>query len=353
MRRARLLALLLAGACTPEQRSCGGASGDYTPPPVNRADEPHLRNVRMLTKGSGENAEAYFSPDGKELIFQSTRGGLECDQIFRMKTDGTDVRRVSTGEGRTTCSYVQVDGSIIYSSTHGHGPGCLARPDQSQGYVWPVYGEMDIWRAGPGGEEPRLLFASPGYDAEATTCSKDGRIVFTSSKDGDLDLYVMDRDGQNVTRLTNTPGYDGGAFFSPDCSKIVWRASRPEGEELEDYRRFLEKNAVRPTKLEIFVMNADGSEPKQVTRNGAANFAPYMYSDNDRIIFSSNLGDLRGRNFDLYVIRSDGTDLERVTQNPTFDAFPMWSPDGKQLVFSSNRASGRRETNVFIADWAW
>lgn len=316
-----------------------------------RADEPRLANLVQLTNG-GENAEAYFSKDGQELIFQSTRGNLACDQIFRMKTDGTDVRQVSVGEGRTTCGYIQVDGSILYASTHGHGPGCLASPDHSQGYVWPIYAEMDIWRADADGGNAKLLFRSDGYDAEATVCPVDGRIIFTSTMNGDLDLYVMDADGQNVRQLTDTPGYDGGAFFSPDCSHIVWRASRPTGEALADYQRLLAQHLVRPSALEIYVMRADGSEVRQVTTNGRANFAPYMHPDNKRVIFSSNMGDPKGRDFDLYLVNVDGTGLERVTTNPTFDAFPMFTHDGKRLVFASNRANAKHgETNIFIADW--
>jgi Tol biopolymer transport system component len=319
--------------------------------PVERDDEPRLRAVRQLTSG-GQNAEAYWNREGTALVFQSTRGELECDQIFRMAADGSGQRQVSVGGGRTTCGYFQIDGSILYSSTHAHGPGCLASPDRSQGYTWPLHPEMDIWRADADGRNARVLFASAGYDAEATVCHRDGRIVFTSTMNGDLDLYAMDRDGGNLVQLTNTPGYDGGAFFSPDCSKIVWRASRPRGEALSDYRALLRRNLVRPSRLEIFVADADGSNAVQVTRNGAANFAPYMHPDNQRILYASNRADPSGRDFDLYLIRSDGTGEERITRNPTFDGFPMWSHDGRRLVFASNRGNERPgETNVFVADW--
>jgi Tol biopolymer transport system component len=321
--------------------------------PLERPDEPHLRHITKLTAGD-ENAEAYWNKEGTRLIFQSTHGGLDCDQIFTMKSDGSDLRQLSIGNGRTTCSYFQNDGSIIYASTHGHGPGCLWKADRSQGYVWPVYPQMDIWRADADGGNARVLFASDGYDAEGTICRKDGRIIFTSSMNGDLDIYLMNADGSNVRQLTNTPGYDGGAFFSPDCSKIVWRASRPEGKELDEYRALLNKNLVRPTSLEIYVMNGDGTDAHQVTHNGAANFAPYMNLDNDHILFASNVGDPKRRNFDIYLIRADGSGMEQVTTNPTFDGFPMWSDDGKKLVFASNRADARPgETNVFVADWVW
>lgn len=322
-----------------------------TPADHRRPDELALANVRQLTFG-GENAEAYFSVDGRELSFQSTRDGNSCDQIYRMNVDGGEVRQVSVGKGRTTCAYLQIDGSLLYASTHAHGEGCLWQPDHSQGYVWPIYPEMDLWRADADGANARLLNQSDGYDAEATVCSRDGRIIFTSTRDGDLELYVMDREGKDVRRLTHTPGYDGGAFFSADCSKIVWRASRPTGEALADYQRLLAKNLVRPSALEIYVMDADGSHVVQLTNNGKANFAPYLHPSNQFVIFASNVGDPKGRNFDLYTVPITGGPLTQITTEPSFDGFPMFSHDGKRLVFASNRDHQKEgETNVFIADW--
>jgi TolB protein len=322
-----------------------------TATPIERDDEPHLANIRKLTSG-GENAEAYWNVEGTELVFQSTRDDLSCDQIFRMNADGSQLHQVSVGGGRTTCGYIQIDGSLIYSSTHGHGPGCMQTPDRSRGYVWPLYPEMDIWRANADGTDARILFASSGYDAEATVCSRDGRILFTSTMNGDLDLYIMDREGGNLQQITDTPGYDGGAFFSPDCSKIVWRASRPTADALAEYRALLAEDLVRPSRLEIFVADSDGGNVVQVTRNGKANFAPYLHADNQRILFASNMADPRGRDFDIYLIRTDGSGQERITFNPSFDGFPMWTHDGKKLAFASNRGTTNRgETNVFVADW--
>ena len=323
--------------------------------PLTRADEPHLQNVRQLTFG-GENAEAYFDASGKHLIFQAKRGDAQCDAIYRMTADGKTERKVSVGDGRTTCAFIRPDGSILYSSTHGHGPGCLAEPDRSQGYVWKVYPEFDIWTADADGKNAKTLFSSLGYDAEATVCHQDGRIIFTSSKSGDLELYVMDPSGLNVVPLTNTPGYDGGAFFSEDCKKIVWRASRPQGSELEEYEKLLEQNLVRPSKLEIMTADIDGdnrlSNVKQVTSNGKANFAPYMHPDNKRLLYVSNEADPKGRDFDVFMVNLDGTGHTRITTNPTFDGFPMFSPDGKKLVFASNRGNDKEgDTNLFIADW--
>jgi Tol biopolymer transport system component len=320
-------------------------------PPSASPKERHLANIKQLTFG-GENAEAYWDAGGTALIFQSTRAPNSCDQIYRMAADGSGLKELSSGKGRTTCAYFQNDGTTLYASTEAHPGGCMWTPDRSQGYVWPLYPEMDLWRAGPNGEDAQLLFQSKGYDAEATVCRTDGRIIFTSTMDGDPELYLIDKDGSNLRRLTHTPGYDGGAFFSPDCSKIVWRASRPEGAELAEFQALLQKNLVRPSKLEIFVADADGSNPVQVTRNGAANFAPYMHPDNQRLLYVSNKNDPQGRNFDIFLIRVDGSGEEQITEDPSFDGFPMWSPDGRRLAFASNRnAKERGETNVFVADW--
>jgi TolB protein len=316
------------------------------------AKETRLANIKQLTFG-GENAEAYFSSDGRELVFQSTRDGAQCDQIFAMKADGSGVRRVSSGEGRTTCAYFTPDGSrIVYASTHLGGRQCPPRPDFSRGYVWPVYDSYDIFSAKPDGSDLRRLTSAPGYDAEATI-GPDGRIVFTSVRDGDMEIYSMAADGSDVRRLTTRPGPDGGPFFSRDGRRIVFRGrALAPGPELDDYLALLRDGLWRPTSLEIFVMNADGSGLKQVTSLGGASFAPFFTPDGTHILFSSNHHNPKGRDFELWLIGADGTGLERVTWNPTFDGFPMFSPDGARLVFASNRhqkAAG--ETNVFIADW--
>ncbi len=330
------------------------APGNAEPAASPKELEAHLTDVRQLTFG-GENAEAYWSPDGSELILQSTRDPYGCDQIFRLAVDGSaDPILVSTGTGRTTCAYFTADGQrVLYSSTHLAGPECPPVPDHSQGYVWPLYDSMDLFSARTDGSELRRLTQSGSYDAEATVCNRDGSIIFTSTRDGDLDLYRMEADGGNVQRLTDTPGYDGGAFFSADCTKIVWRASRPTpDEELEDYRRLLAQDLVRPSRLEIFVANADGSEARQVTDLGAASFAPFFFPSAERILFSTNHGDPMGREFDIWAVNVDGSDLEQITFSPGFDGFPMFSPDGSRLAFASNRNQKTPgETNVFVADW--
>jgi Tol biopolymer transport system component len=327
--------------------------GDVSPKDLLFPGEKRIKNVRQLTAG-GENAEAYWSPDGRLLVFQSTRAPYECDQIYTMKADGSDVKLVSSGKGRTTCAYFLPDASrILYSSTHLGGPECPPKPDHSRGYVWPVYPTYEIFTCKPDGSDLQRMTNSEGYDAEATVCWATKRIVFTSSRDGDLELYSMNVDGGDVKRLTNHPGYDGGAFFSMDGKRIVWRAQTTDTpEKKKDVADLLARGLVRPTQLEIMVADADGSNARALTKNGAANFAPYFHPDGKRVLFASNVENPRGRNFDLYLVNDDGTGLERVTFNPTFDGFPMFSPDGKKLVFASNRNEKKPgETNLFVADW--
>ncbi|MBI2822791.1 MAG: PD40 domain-containing protein [Acidobacteria bacterium] len=338
-----LLALLLLA---------GATRGWSQEPSHLQPGERHLRNLRQLTRG-GENAEAYFDFEGRRLIYQSTRPPYACDQIFMLDLASASVRLLSTGKGRTTCGYFLPDGQhVIYASTHLGSDQCPPRPGHQQGYVWPLYKDYDIFQADLAGRIVKRLTHTEGYDAEATVSPDGRRIVFTSVRDGDLEIYSMNLDGGDVRRLTHEPGYDGGAFYSPDSKKIVYRASRPAGEELASYRLLLRQALVKPTRLEIFVMDADGSNKRQVTANGAANFAPYFHPSGKKIIFSSNVNDPTGRRFELYLINLDGTALEQVTFSGTFDAFPMFSPDGKQLVFASNRGARESgETNVFLADW--
>jgi len=329
------------------------APTDALPTATPRPGEVHFASLTQLTNG-GENAEAYLSFAGDQLVFQSTRDTMKCDQIFTMKLDGSAVEQVSSGEGRTTCAYfLPGDKKILYASTHAADPGCLPPPDQSHGYVWKLYDEFDIYTANADGSDPAPLLTGPGYDAEATVSPQGDKIVFTSTRDGDPEIYTADIDGSNVKRLTNAKGYDGGPFFSPDGTKIVYRANHPKGdEELAKYDEIIKKGLVRPTRLEIFVMDADGGNQTQVTHNGKANFGPYFHPDGERIIFASNQHDERGRDFDLYLINSDGQGQERITHNDTFDGFPMFTADGKQLIFASNRDNAAHgDTNVFIAQW--
>lgn len=315
--------------------------------------EKHLKNIKMLTNG-GENAEAYLSFDQKKLILQAKIDGLECDQIFTMNIDGTDKKMVSTGKGRTTCSYFMPgDNKIIYASTHLSGDKCPPNPDFSKGYVWKLYDEFEIFIADANGENIVQVTDNDSYDAEATVSPKGDKIVFTSLRDGDPELYLMDIDGSNQERITFEKGYDGGAFFSQDGSKLVYRASRPVSEkELLDYDELVKERLVRPGILEIHVMDIATKKVTKVTNFGKASFAPFMHPSGNKIIFCSNVNSKDPRNFDLYLINCDGTGLEQITFNETFDGFPMFTADGKHLVFASNRFNKERgDTNVFIAEW--
>lgn len=329
--------------------------------PVNDSlihpSEKHFKNIRQLTFG-GDNAEAYFSPDGKNIVFQKTetKKGIECDQIFFGPVDQTNFKMISSGKGRTTCSYFLNGGkSIIYASTHLGSDACPPVPDKKAigKYVWAIYPDFDLFECDLNGKITRRITYTPGYDAEATVSPKGDKIVFTSMRTGDLELFVMNPDGTGLVQVTDKLGYDGGAFFSPDGTMLVFRASRPKTpDEVKEYKDLLKQNLVAPTKMELFVCNIDGSGMKKITSLGGANWAPYFHPSGKKIIFASNHDFPRGFPFNLYMINLDGTGLEQITHDSSFDAFPMFSPDGKKLIFSSNRNNGgTRETNLFIADW--
>ncbi len=314
---------------------------------------PHLANLHQLTSG-GQNAESYWSPDGKRLVFQSTRDGHECDQIYIMNADGSGVRMVSTGKGRTTCGYFLADNRhIVYASTHEGGAACPPPADRSQGYVWPVYETYDNYLATDDGVIVKKLTNAKGYDAEATVNWKTGRIVYTSMASGDLDLWSMKTDGSDKQRITKLPGYDGGGVYSPDGRKLVWRAKHPDtAESLGIYKDFLSRNLVSPMKMEIFVADADGKNAKQITDFGCASFAPTFTPDGRKILFASNKHKCDSHNFELYLVNVDGSGLEQVTDFGGFTSFAEFSPDGKKLAFTSSYgAKGNYEFNIFVADW--
>lgn len=321
--------------------------------------EPHLENLSQLTYG-GDNAEAYFSFDGRSLVFQTNYSGwgLECDQIFTMEISraiGDSAympQLISTGRGRTTCSYYLEDGTILYASTHESGDECPDVPESDGRYLWPIYDSYDIYLSDGEGRVLRKLTNEAGYDAEATVSPLGNKIVFTSMRSGDLELWTMNTDGSDKRQVTRGLGYDGGAFFSPDGEKLVFRASRPQTEEeIREYKDLLSRGLVAPGNMEVYVCNVDGSGLRQVTDLGHANWAPFFHPSGEKIIFSSNYK-TGGYGFQLYLIRIDGSGLEQVTTESPFNAFPVFSPDGKKLVFSSNRNNGgTRDTNVFIADW--
>ncbi|MEO5989044.1 MAG: hypothetical protein ABIU54_08155 [Candidatus Eisenbacteria bacterium] len=349
----------IAVACSVAARPGAKAIPTPVPPTAVLADtlirkgEGHFEHLYQLTFG-GQNAEAYWSADGQKLIMQITNGEHACDQeyVFDMRTGARTL--VSTGKGRTTCGYFyDHDERVLFASTHLGGGGCPPNPDMSKGYVWPVYASYEIFTARTDGTDLRQLTVHPGYDAEGTV-SADGRwLIFTSKRDGDIDLYKMRLDGSKRTRLTNTPGYDGGAFFSHDGKRIVWRTHRTDDTTLvHTFQRLLVEDLVKPSKMDIWVMDADGRNPKRLTDRPGASFAPCFTPDDRHIIYASNWTNPRGRNFDLWLIPVNGGEPVQVTTDTDFDGFPMFSPDGHTLVFCSNRGgSVAGETNVFLAKW--
>ncbi len=337
--------------------ACSSASTGSPPSNVFVAPEPgerHLRNIRQLTVG-GNNAESYFSRSGKQLIFQRQEAvDSGCDQEYVMNIDGSGLKRISNGQGRTTCGdFYSDDHRVLYSSTFRHAPECPPPPDRSHGYVWPL-GHLEIYTSKPDGSDLQQLTNNGAYNAESTLSPDGKRIIFTSTRDGDIDLYTMNTDGTDVRRITSRIGYDGGAFYSPDGKLIVWRAGYPQtAADSSDYLGLLAQRLVRPARVEIWIANADGSDPRQITHLGGANFAPYFHPDGKRIIFSSNYENPRSGKFDLFLVNLDGSGLEKLTTYEGFDSFPMFSPDGRRLVWASNRnGKNEGETNLFIADWA-
>ena len=326
-------------------------------------DEKHFKNMRQLTF-DGDNAEAYWSYDGSRIIFQrkNEQENIPCDRMFigRIPQDPNDkfvYKPASNGKGRNTCGYFLPGGrQIIYASTYLGGDSCPPVPDRSKynnRYLWPIYDTYDIFLADTAGNILKQLTNSPGYDAEGTLSPDGSKMIFTSVRNGDLDLFVMDMKTYSVTQVTSELGYDGGAWFSPDGKKIVWRASRPTTDaDILDYKDLLAKGLVAPTQMEVFIANSDGSDAKQITHLGQANWAPNFMPDGKHIIFCSNHEYAHGFPFNMYVVNLDGSGLQKVSHDKGFDAFPMFSYDGKKIMFSSNRNSGGGyNINLFMADW--
>jgi Tol biopolymer transport system component len=364
MRSLIIVALLAAVSCNQKTQNNAELSDAHSASDsllLEPEEMKYLKNIKQLTFG-GNNAEAYWSFDDSMLVFQSdySEWGVECDQVFYMNWKTDDLKNnkpqlLSTGKGRTTCSYFLPDNNIVYASTHLEGENCPPppAPRDDQKYIWPIYDSFDIFTADLDGNIISQLTNEPGYDAEATVSPKGDKIIFTSLRSGDLELYTMNIDGSDVKQITTDLGYDGGAFFSPDGSKIIWRASRPTSDEdVKIYKELLTEGLVMPTSMELYVANADGSEAGKLTDLGKANWAPFFHPSGEKIIFASNHQTERGYPFNLFMINLDGTGLTKITSDGTFDAFPVFSNDGKYLVFSSNRNNGgTRDTNLFVAEW--
>lgn len=361
---ALLLLLVLTFACANEKKEKQDAIqvNNQDIELLSPGERKYLKNIKQITFG-GNNAEAYWSFDDKHLVFQSDlkAWGADCDQIYVTDWRNDDLKNnqpqlVSTGMGRTTCSYfLPGNKTIVYGSTHLGDKNCPPVPERRADgkYVWPIYPSFDIFTADLEGNIIAQLTNEEGYDAEATVSPKGDKIVFTSMRTGDLELFTMNIDGSGVKQITNELGYDGGAFFSPDGSKLIFRSSRPQTEaEIKEYQDLLKDGLVMPTDMELYVCNADGSGLKKLTDMGQANWAPFFHPSGEKIIFASNHTATRGFPFNLYMINIDGSGLTRITEDETFDAFPVFSNDGKYLVFSSNRNNGgTRDTNLFVAEW--
>ncbi|MBK5286471.1 MAG: PD40 domain-containing protein, partial [Bacteroidia bacterium] len=317
----------------------------------------HLTNIRQLTF-SGDNAEAYFSSDGKKIVYQARNKseGRNCDQIYYSDIDSFHPVMLSNGQGRTTCSFfLPGDSLILYATTVNSDTSCPAEKPRkhTDAYTWSVNKAYDIFICDLNGKIIKQLTNTSGYDAEATVSPKGDKIVFTSIRSGDIELYTMNIDGSEIKQITHELGYDGGAFFSPDGTKIIFRASRPKApEQIKIYKDLLKQDLVMPTDMELFICDADGRNQKQLTHLGNANWAPYFKPNSSKIIFSSNHNSTHGLPFNIFMIDVDGTGLEQITGDAMFDAFPVFSPDGKKLIFSSMRNNnGTHDTNLFIADW--
>lgn len=324
----------------------------------NSKDSFKLINTKQLTF-DGDNGEAYFSSDDKNLIFQSKRDGNNCDKIYTMTVNGKNIEPIPYTDGAFTCSYYSLDNSqIFFSSTMQDGVGCpiVYKDPNPRKYIWPLR-NFDIYTMYNDGEIVNLT-KSEGYDAEATIHPIEEKIIFTSLRDGDIDLYEMDYDGNNLKRITSEFGYDGGAFYSPDGSQIVWRAWYPStDQDIEKWNINIKNKYIEAVPLDLYIAQRDGSNKKRLTNNGATNWSPSWHPSGKYIVFSSNMDDWLeehdsfGPNFELYMIELETGNLERLTFNETFDSFPVFSSDGSKIVYSSNRnRENKRQTNIFISD---
>ena len=313
-----------------------------------------IADVQQLTF-EGDNGEGYLNQEETQVVFQSKRDGNDCDKLYLVDIDGKNLKEFPLRDGAFTCAHYALDNEFIFfSSTMKDGPECpeIYKHPNPRKYIWPLRNyEIYKWD----GNTATQLTNAPGYNAETTTHPTERKVIFTSMREGDIDLYEMDYDGENVKRITTELGYDGGAFYSPDGNSIVWRAWYPSNDaEREKWSINLDNRYIDAVPLDIYIASRDGSNKQRLTDNGATNWSPSWHPNGKHIVFSSNMDDWRedynafGSNFELYMIEIETLKLTRLTDNDTFDSFPVISKKGK-IIFSSNRnAKNARQTNIFV-----
>lgn len=294
-----------------------------------------LTNMHQLTfssMGFEKAGEAYFSPDGKTILFQAVPTGEKEYQIYSMNLEEGTPRMVSTGKGACTCAYFRPDGQrIIFASSHA-GPESVKEEPADGRYKWDLTPYMNIYDANPDGSDLQALTSGPAYHAECAYAPSGDNIVYASNEDGAMNLYTMDADGSNVRQITHTDYcYNGGPFFSPDGGQIIFRADRD-----------------RPDYLQIYVINSDGTIERQLTTNEAVNWAPYWHPEGKVIAYATSLHG--HRQYEIYLMNVETQAQYRLTYNPTFDGLAVFSNDGKQLMWTSKRSSDNT-CQIFIADF--
>ena len=346
-----LATLILAASVIAQHPTAGSpAAPALSAEEVARLESAHLTNVRQVTSGLSRAGEGYFSPDGRSVIFQAVpylvpsifhhpKPDEDGYQIYTGVLDlDTPARMVSTGKGRCTCPFFHPSGkSILFASTH-LSPSTEAAPSKgpaysrTERYRWEFPETMDIFSASPDGGNLKRLTDTPGYDAEGSYSADGSRIVFTSFRDGDAEIYIMDADGKNPRRITHAKGYDGGPFFSPDGKRIIYRSDR-KGNDL----------------LQVYVNNTEGTAERALTQNEFVNWGPYWHPDGSHVIYATSK---HGHsNYELYLMNVDSGAEERITYHEGFDGLPVFSPDGKRLMWTSSGRTTDRKSQLFIADF--
>jgi TolB protein len=345
-----LAPIVLIAAALTTQHPGGAPAGapGMSAEEVARLEARHLKDIRQVTSGLARAGEGYFSPDGQSIIFQAVpnappsifhrpKPDEDGYQIFLGPLkDDAPATMVSTGKGRCTCSYFHPNGrSILFASTHLN-PSTETEPPKGPAYSrtaryrWEFPDAMDIFAADRDGKNLVRLTDTPGYDAEGSYSPDGSKIVFTSFRDGDGEIYIMDADGRNPRRITKAKGYDGGPFFSPDGKRIIYRSDR-KGNDL----------------LQVYVNNVEGTAERALTSNEFVNWGPYWHPDNRHIIYATSR---HGHaNYELYLMDVDNGSEERITYHEGFDGLPVFSPDGKRLMWTSSGRTADRKSQLFIA----